>query len=237
MASWLLLFALAAPAAPAPVATPAPVASPSPVATPEPAAEAAVAPAPTLPPAPAANEAFVQSVAIACPPGATRTTFPLVANTLFEVETLDPISSKDNRPGDTFGLRLRQPLRYGAVELVPAGTPVHGEVTHADQNKWGGMAGELILATRYVQLPQGRLKLRASIAASGRNRIDASATTTVLFGIAGVFIQGKNKLLPPGTELSARLAEPVTFHCDGATAPSPLPADPLPATSEENPVK
>ncbi len=222
MPPWLLLLALATPAAPAPVAAPEPV------------AEIAAEPVPA---APAVNEAFVQSVAIACPAGATRTTFPLVANTLFEVETLDPISSKANHAGDTFALRLRQPLRYGAVELVPAGTPVHGEVTHADQNKWGGMAGELILATRYVQLPQGRLKLRASIAASGRNRIDASATTTVLFGIAGVFIQGKNKLLPPGTELSARLAEPVTFHCEGAVAPAPIPAEPLPATSEENPVK
>jgi hypothetical protein len=220
MTPWPLLLALAA----TPVAVPADAPAPAP----EPAPTADALPAPT----PAASEAFLTDVVIACPAGATRTTFPLVPNTLFEVETLDAVSSKFSHPGDTFRLRLREPLRYGAVELVPAGTPVHGEVTHASQNKWGGTAGELILATRYVQLPQGRLRLRSSIAASGRNRNDASATVTILFGIAGVFIQGKNKELPIGTQLSARLAEPVTFRCADAPAPAPVPATPAPETHQ-----
>jgi hypothetical protein len=215
----LLLAALAAAPAPA-----APVA-----ATPAPAASVA----PALPmTAPAGPEAFLQSVAIACPAGATRTTFPLVPNTLFELETVEPVSSKVNRSGDRFALRLREPLRYGAVVLVPAGTPVHGEVTHATENRWGGIAGELILAARYVQLPQGRLRLRSSIAASGKSRTGAAATTVILFGIAGVFVQGDNRTMPAGTALSARLAEPVTFHCEGVpAAPSSTASAPAPAPS------
>lgn len=173
----------------------------------------------------------MHEIAIACPAGTTRTSFPLVPNTLFELETLQPVSSKVSKPGDAFELRLREPLRYGGVELVPAGTPVHGEVTHATENRWGGIAGELILATRYVQLPQGRLRLRSSIAASGKNRIGASTTVVVLFGIAGVFIQGSNKELPAGTPLSARLAEPVTFRCEDALAASSLPTTPIPESS------
>jgi hypothetical protein len=228
MTSWLLVLALATPSTSDAVPAPATVETP--------ATEAPIAP---VAPAPVANEAFIQSVAIACPAGTTRTTFPLVPNTLFELETLAAVSSRANHGGDPFPLRLREPLRYGAVELVPAGTPVHGEVTHATENRWGGIAGELILATRYVQLPQGRLRLRSSIAASGKSRTGASATTVVLFGIAGVFIQGSNKELPAGTQLSARLAEPVTFHCEGATAPSTLAADTvtadtLPVPSQEN---
>jgi hypothetical protein len=154
-----------------------------------------------------------------------------VPNTLFELETVEPVSSKTNHSGDRFALRLREPLRYGAVVLVPAGTPVHGEVAHATENRWGGIAGELILAARYVQLPQGRLRLRSSIAASGKSRTGAAATTVILFGIAGVFVQGDNRTMPAGTPLAARLAEPVTFHCEGAPAPSSLPASvPAPAT-------
>jgi hypothetical protein len=215
MTPLLLLAALAAPV----------VQDATPVETAPPAAPVAAA-AP-----PAAAEAFLQDVAIACPAGAARTTFPLVPNTLFELETVDAVSSKTNHAGDRFALRLREPLRYGAVVLVPAGTPIQGEVTHASENRFGGMAGELILAARYVQLPQGRLRLRASISASGKSRTGAAATTTVLFGIAGVFVQGDNRNLPPGTPLSARLAEPVTFHCEGAPAPSPLSVDaPAPAT-------
>lgn len=179
-------------------------------------------------------DAFVQHVAIPCPADATRTTFPLVPNTLFEVETLEAVNSRDGRGGDPFPLRLREPLRYGKVELVPAGTPVHGEVTHATQNRWGGIAGELVLAARYVQLPQGRLRLRASIAASGKNRIGASTTTAVLFGVAGVFIQSSNKELPAGTKLVARLAEPVTFQCEGASDASLTPANITPDTHQRD---
>ena len=216
MTSLWLLLALAAPAVQAPPAT-------SPPADPVPTAAA---------PAPAAADGFLQDVVIACPAGATRTTFPLVPNTLFELETVDAISSKTNHAGDAFGLRLREPLRYGAVELVPAGTPVHGEVTHATENRWGGIAGELVLAARYVQLPQGRLRLRSSIAAPGKSQTGAAATTVVLFGIVGVFVQGGNSTIPAGTPLSVRLAEPVTFHCEGAPAASSVPAAaPAPATA------
>jgi hypothetical protein len=218
MTSWLLLLALAAPVVPD--SAPLPSAPATPSATP-----VAADPAP-----PAIGEfvlpagEFVQSVRIACPAGTTRTTFPLVANTLFELETVDAVSSKTNHSGDRFDLRLREPLRYGPVVLVPAGTPVHGEVAHATENRWGGIAGELILAARYVQLPTGRLRLRSSIAASGKSRTGASATTVILFGIAGVFVQGDNRTLPAGTPLSARLAEPVTFECEGAPAPSAVPS-------------
>jgi hypothetical protein len=128
------------------------------------------------------------------------------------------------------------------VVLVPAGTPVHGEVAHATENRWGGIAGELILAARYVQLPKGRLRLRSSIAASGKSRTGASATTVILFGVAGVFVQGDNRTLPAGTPLSARLAEPVTFQCEGVPASAPAapaapasPSTPEPSHRESNP--
>jgi hypothetical protein len=214
-------FLLAALAAAAPVPA-APVVAPAAPGAPVVADAGAVAPA---------ADAFLQSVAIACPAGATRTSFPLVPNTLFELETVDAVSSKTNHSGDRFALRLREPLRYGAVVLVPAGTPVPGEVAHATENRWGGIAGELILAARYVQLPQGRLRLRSSIAAPGRSQTGAAATTVVLFGIVGVFVQGGNSAMPAGTPLSVRLAETVTFHCEGAPASSSLPVDaPAPAT-------
>ena len=218
-----------APVAPATEPVPAPaLAEPAPEATaPAPSAEAI--PAPVAAPAP--PEVFLASVAIACPAGATRTTFPLVPNTLLELELVDRVTSGDNRAGDTFSLRVREPLKYGAVELVPVGALVHGEVTHATRNRLGGIGGELNLAARYLQLPQGRIKLRASFAASGKSRTGVAATTTALFGIAGMMIHGSNKAIPPGTPLTARLAEPVTFHCEGVALPAPTPTlVPDPAT-------
>lgn len=218
-----LLAAFAA-VAPVPAATVAAPATPGAAVGADPGAVAAGA------------ETFLQSVAIACPAGATRTTFPLVPNTLFELETVDTISSRHSHAGNFFGLRLREPLRYGAVELVPAGTMVRGQVTHASENRFGGMAGELVLAARYVQLPQGRIRLRASIGASGKANTGGAATARVLFGIVGGFVQGKDKELPAGTPLSARLAEPVTFHCEGAAAPSTSPTSaPAPAAASTSP--
>jgi hypothetical protein len=205
LSTLLLLAALAAPVVPT---TPAAVAAPL---------------AESVPVAPV--ESYLQDLTVACPAGATRTTFPLVPNTLFELETVDVVSSKTNQAGDPFELRMREPLRYGAVELVPAGARVQGEVIHASGNRFGGMAGELVLAARYVDLPQGRIHLHASIAASGKARTGGAATSRVVFGILGGFVQGDERTLPAGTPLVARLAEPVTFHCAGAEAPA-IPSTP-----------
>ena len=44
--------------------------------------------------------------------------------------------------------------------MVPAGTPGVGEVVHAERARFGGKAGELILAARYLDFQGTRIPLR-----------------------------------------------------------------------------
>jgi hypothetical protein len=45
--------------------------------------------------------------------------------------------------------------------VAPAGTPGVGEVVHAAHASFGGKAGELILAVRYLELNGTRIPLRS----------------------------------------------------------------------------
>jgi hypothetical protein len=215
--SLILTLALAVPAPALPAD--APVSAPATDATP------AAAPAPAADP-----NAFAQRFAVGtCPADAAGRSFPLVPNTLLELEMVDSVSSKLNRIGDTFSMKVREPLKYGAVELLPVGTLVQGEVVHVDKKGTGGRGGELILAARYAQLPEGRLKLKATLgggSTSGKNNAGAAAATYALVGIVGFLVQGQDKVMPSGTPLSAKLAENVSFECAAAAPVAAAPTAP-----------
>jgi hypothetical protein len=211
MGSFWLLLALAVPTAPV-----------------EPAASAVDTAQVAEPMAVAAPETPVTALALACAPAqiAADLRFDVPANTLLELETTDTVSSAINHPGDVFGLRLSEPLRWGPTELLPAGTPVRGQVVHAAQSKGGGKAGELILAARYAQTDQGRLKLRANFGASGTDHTKGALMASLVVGVFAMGVHGSERVIAPGTRLSARLAEPVTFHCGAPPAPPSLPSQP-----------
>jgi hypothetical protein len=222
MVGWWMVLALAGPMTTAPDAPPAPATQP--VSSVDSTQDA---------PAPAPQE-WLARVDIACEGSqvAAGAHFDLGPNTLLELELVDPVSSASNHPGDTFSLRLREPLMYGPTRLLPAGTFATGQVVHAARSRGGGKAGELILAARWLQTPQGRIRLRASIGASGTQRTGASLATAVAFGPIGLAVHGAERELAVGTPLVARLADPISFRCGAAPAPLHDPAVPAatPAT-------
>jgi hypothetical protein len=212
MGSFWWLLALAVPAAPVAPVPPAAV-------EPAPAPAPGVAPTPETP-----RTARAQASDTAHAAAARR--FDVPANTLLELETTDPVSSAINHPGDVFSLRLSEPLRWGPTELLPAGTPVQGQVVHAARSKGGGKAGELILAARYAQTAQGRLKLRANFGASGKDHTKGALAASFALGPFAMAVHGSERVIAPGTRLSARLADPVTFHCGALAAPPSSPTQP-----------
>lgn len=130
----------------------------------------------------------------------------LPANTIVELEMVDPVSSKTNKPGDFFKLRVAEAIKVGDVVLVPAGTPAMGQVVHAQKASGGGKPGELILAARHIDLPQGQIMLHSSFGAAGKDRTNASMAVSIALGVMGLFVHGKNIDLPVGSALSARIA-------------------------------
>lgn len=135
----------------------------------------------------------------------------LPANTVVQLQTVDPVGSKTSKSGDAFRLRLSQPVFSGGKVMIAVDTPVMGEVVHAARSGIGGKAGELVLAARYIDAPQGKIRLRSTLSAAGKDNTDAALAAALLTGGLGVIIRGKEVELPAGSLVSARLATEVVI--------------------------
>jgi hypothetical protein len=158
-------------------------------------AQTAASPAPAVSPTPAPAEATAPGTAVILP-----------ANTVVELEMVDTITSKTSQSGDFFKLKIALPVQRDGIEIIPAGTPVVGQVVHAQAARGGGKAGELIVAARYIELPQGQIKLRSGFGAAGQDKTNEVAVAAVLIGVFSMMIKGKDLVLPAGHALSARLS-------------------------------
>jgi hypothetical protein len=180
-------------------------------------------PAPATPATAANATSATPAPASAVAPG----TLLVPANTVVQLELLEEVSSKTGNPGNFFRLRLAEPLAINGTLLLPAGTPAIGEIVHVQKASVGGKAGELLIAARYIDAPQGRIKLRSSFGAVGKDHSNVAIGVTTALGPVGFIVSGGQKILNVGTLLSARIAAETPLALPAATpavAPAALPA-------------
>jgi hypothetical protein len=149
-----------------------------------------------------------------------------------EVELAEPVSTKTKRAGDTFALRLAEPLVVNGQELLRKGTPGVGQVVTAARPGLGGKAAKLVLAAQYLNANGRRIPLEGlQIARAGRNNAtEASAIglTGLAFaplGFVGLAVHGGNVDLPEGLSASARLSTSVVLPSLGRAQAPPIPAE------------
>lgn len=197
-----------APAAPpvvsAPTATPPPLVTPAPPGTPQ------------------------------CPPPAADAAPCIAALTPVKIKILVHLGSKLSLSGQTFPLALAEPIMIDGKEVIPAGTTGMGEVVHAKNSGGSGASGELVLAARYLELGDRRLRLRSlNFAVAGQDSIKgvnnlmiASAATMPALSLIGFFVKGKGIDIPEGLEAMAKTAEPFVLDplpiVPLATVPAPI---------------
>ncbi len=140
----------------------------------------------------------------------------LPIGTLVEIIVDDPVSSKTNKTGDWFDITLAQPIMLNDIELVPAGTHGKGQVVHAAKSGWGGKPGELILAARYLDTPNGQIPLRAmKLGAMGKSNATAAFAASTAFSPIALAINGTSAKVAPGLSATAKLA--VDLYPQGVT--------------------
>jgi hypothetical protein len=143
------------------------------------------------------------------------------AGTPVVVEIVDPLSSKTQKAGDKFNLRLAGAIVVDGETVAPAGAAGVGEVIDAEPPGMGGRAGRLILAARYVESGGVRIPLRAMrLSASGKDYSDAALATSAFVGVFGLAVQGGNVDYPTGTRANAKVAADVTLPAV-VVAPAP----------------
>jgi hypothetical protein len=123
------------------------------------------------------------------------------------------INSQANRAGEIFPITLAVPIIVDGKTLFPAGAPGSGEIVHAAKSRFGGRAGELILAVRYLEHGGVRVPLRSLryVEGRGKDRGDTAAAVGVVVGgvvggIASMLITGGEVTVPAGTLAKAKTA-------------------------------
>jgi hypothetical protein len=138
------------------------------------------------------------------------------------------INSQANHAGETFPITLAVPIIIDGKILIPAGTSGTGEIVHAAKSRFGGRAGELILAVRYFDYGAVRIPLRSLryIEGHGKDRGDtaaaisvASAAVAPIGGVISMFITGGEVTVPAGTLAKAKTAASVSIPDAAAVSP------------------
>jgi hypothetical protein len=147
-----------------------------------------------------------------------RTCCRAPAGTQVEVELAEPVSSRTQKAGDSFALRLAAPLVVDGEILLRQGTPGVGEVITSAGPGFGGKAAKLVLVARYLSANGRRVPLEGlQLAKAGRNNGAAASAvglTGLVFaplGLIGFAVRGGNVDLPEGLSASARLATNVVL--------------------------
>jgi hypothetical protein len=147
----------------------------------------------------------------------------LPAGTVVMIEMAEPVSTKTHKPGDTFAIRLAEPVVVSGQLVLRAGTTGIGEVVESAKPGMGGKGAKLILAARSLTAPGGAdlpLKgLQLSGAGKGReNAATALGIGGIVFlpaGIAGIALHGGDVSIPAGTQATAKLIHTATLRSLG----------------------
>lgn len=158
------------------------------------------------------------------------------AGTPVLIEVADTLVSDERQPGETFALRLAQPLILDGTTVLPAGTPGGGEIVHAAKARGGGRPGELLLAARYLEAGGRRIALRGlKLGAAGQDRSGTALATSFVAGPFALFVHGSEMVIPAGTPALAKLAEAVPLPLSTPGGTTPPGATPAVSTPQEHP--
>lgn len=230
-------YAEPAPAESAPVAASTPSAGPAAPALAMPAPAPAAGPAP----GPYSAPQTVASAEAPAPVPAVRQTFIIAAGTRIRVRLAQRIDTKRSYAGERFLAHLDEPLVVGYRVVVPKGAPVQGHVIEArpsgrlrgraqlaltlDSLEWNGQRYPIATAV-YGRVSSSHRKRNfafigggsaggAVVGAAAGGGLGAliGAGAGAGAGTVGALVTGrKNVSLPPETQLSFVLREPVRIH-------------------------
>ncbi|HMI40128.1 MAG TPA: hypothetical protein VK485_02710 [Sphingomicrobium sp.] len=182
------------------------------------AASTSLASAQPASPQPPANPVISASPAapliVSPPPGPPAQCCVLAKLTPVFLTIDEPVESDKAKIGQSFRLKLAQPLSLAGGVVIPAGTPGSGEVVHAAKSRAMGKPGELVLAARYLDYQGIRIPLRSLRYGKGQGTDNAETAMWVGIAVSAFitpFITGGEVRIPAGADVWAKTAADVSF--------------------------
>lgn len=171
------------------------------------------------------------SVAVAqLPPDLPAAPLPdnrVAAGTRIEISIDEAINSQTHKTGDMFAISLAQPVVLAGTALIAAGTKGQGQIVHASKRGWGGRAGELVLAARYLDMGTRRIALRGMMLGGvGKSKTGEAILAGALATPLSFVVTGTSAIIAPGQLATAKLAEDVVVPpVDAVPASKNLPTE------------
>ena len=145
------------------------------------------------------------------------------AGTVMMVELAEPVSTKTHKTGDTFAIRLAEPVVVQGQVVLQAGTMGVGEVTDASRSGFGGKGGKLVLSVRSLKGPGGSDLPLKGLQLAGVGKGHAGAATALgaagiaflPLGVVGIALHGGDVTIPAGTQATAKLSSAATLRSLG----------------------
>ena len=146
-------------------------------------------------------------------------TVELPKDTVFKISLNDEVSSKANKVGDSVTFTVQEDVLVGDVLVLPRGAQGSGVVTKVSRPKSFGRSGAVDISFDQVFSvddesiptvlgPEAKDKLKMEAAAVGASVIGALALGPVGL-VGGLFVKGKDAVLPVGSELYIQTSEAV----------------------------
>jgi hypothetical protein len=136
------------------------------------------------------------------------------AGTSVTLRLKQPVSSRTAKRGDLFKVELVNDIFVEVSTVIPAGTKGMAQVVHSSPKGFGGRAGELIVAARYLESAGRRLPLRKTkFSSAGSDNAGAAMATSIAAPVIGLFVTGTSVDLPEGSIIVAETSE--SFAIDG----------------------
>lgn len=185
----------------------------------------------TIPANPAQPNAGQPVSAVVPAPAAAPILAPLPTNrailragTEVPVRLVEEVTTKGKKlhVGQRVRMETADAIVYQGLVVVPANSPVTGEITDVVNKGMWGKSGHVSLRVLYVTVNGRQIRLSGAIDDKGvAGGVAAVAVSAVVFLPAGFFMTGTSAKLPVGTAFKAFLDEDLPLEI-AAMAPSPL---------------
>lgn len=154
------------------------------------------------------------------------------ADTIVRIELAESLSSFSNYRGNTFAIRLAEPIIVDGAVLVPAGTPGVGEIISSGRAGPAGQAGKLVLAVRYLDYKGRHIPLHGlGLSRTGddqsnvRTAAMAAGVVSPGIGIIGAALSGDEATVSMGAQTDAKLVSDVELSVLRPATPADQPQD------------
>lgn len=145
-----------------------------------------------------------------------------------KLKFIDALSSKTAHVGDPVTLELAEDLTVNGTTVVRQGAKATGEITAAKKAGMLGKGGDLAMQLFYLKAGDNKVKLRGTKGREGDSKVGKAIALTVLVGIVGILVHGKNAEIPAGTPITAYVSDDIALPVPGSLAASASQASPEP---------